>query len=54
MAGFHKIRNNHYYFKDKTKMGDDSSTSWSLFRAAITETHISEGLLETIKLKKKI
>lgn len=53
MAGFHKKWDNHYYFKEKTKMGNDSSTSWSSLRAAVIETHISQGLLETIKLKKK-
>lgn len=53
MAGFHKTRDNHYYFKDKTKMGSDFSTSWSLLKAAIIETHISQGLPEINKLKKK-
>lgn len=62
MAGFHKIRenhkvtdnpkvrDNHYYLKNKQKMGGDSSTSWSLLRVDIIEIHISQGLLESVKL----
>lgn len=54
MAGFHKIRDKNYYFKDKRKMDSESLTSRNLLRAAIIDIHISQGLLETVKLKKKI
>lgn len=35
-------------------MDSESLTSGNLLRATIIDIHISQGLLETVKLKKKI